>query len=349
MRDHSEIHELLENEFSTKERFEPFNKTHIYDFWRLYYTAFSRAQNLLVLTGQEQNGRWRCPSSSFRPLYSRVPDWKTVNIAEIDYEKVKDVDLKETYSFTSHINLYNTCPLQYKFFKDLSFAPVRQGAQIFGTVVHQTIEDVHKAILTGRENEITETNIEQWFETNYKYLTNSERVYLGKAQQNAALQQVKRYIKLHQADWDKVKGAEVELSLVKENYVIKGQVDLVRGENDTVEIIDFKSEKKPALSKEHLTHYRKQLEVYAHLVAEKEKLQVSKMHIYYTGETEASPYVTFEKSTSSVRETIEAFDYIVKRIKSRSYTVKTRPKQHCPNCDIRFYCNRKEKDGEVLC
>lgn len=346
---YAEVDEMLENEFSTKESFEPWEKIHYYDFWRLYYTAFSRAQNLLVLTGQEQVGRWRLPSNSFRNVYSGVIDWKQVPLANIPYEKVKNVNLKETYSFTSHISLYNTCPLQYKFFKDLSFAPVRQGAQLFGTLVHQTIEDVHKAILTGNARDITSENIEGWFETNYKHLSSRERVYLGAPQQRAALQQVKRYIDMHKDDWTKVKGAEVELSLVKENYIINGTVDLIRGENDTVEIVDFKSEKKPNLDQERLGFYQKQLEVYAHLVEEKEKQKVSKMHLYYTSETESSPYITFEKSAIAVRETIEAFDTTVQSIEKRNYYVKSRPKQHCPNCDMRFYCNKKERDGEVLC
>jgi DNA helicase II / ATP-dependent DNA helicase PcrA len=347
---HTDIDEILESEFSSKETFEPMDKIKFYDFWRLYYTAFSRAQNLLVLTGQEQIGRWNCPSNSFAQIYRGVTDWRKVPIWDIEYEKVKDVNLKETYSFTSHINLYNTCPLQYKFFKDLAFTPVRQGAQIFGTVVHQTIEDVHKAVLAGNENSITNENVDVWFETNYKFLSNRERVYLGAPQQKAALQQVKRYIDMHRGDWKKVKEAEVEISLVKENYILKGTVDLIRGENETVEIIDFKSEKKPnfAIDKERLKHYQNQLEVYAHLVEEKEQQKVSKMHIYYTGETENSPYVTFEKSALAVRETIEAFDSTVESIEKRQYSVKKRPKQHCPNCDMRFYCDEKEKSGEVL-
>jgi DNA helicase II / ATP-dependent DNA helicase PcrA len=348
---HTDIDEILEKEFSSKESFEPMEKIKFYDFWRLYYTAFSRAQNLLVLTGQEQIGRWKCPSNSFAQIYREVTDWRKVPVWDIEYEKVKDVNLKEIYSFTSHINLYNTCPLQYKFFKDLAFTPVRQGAQIFGTVVHQTIEDVHKAVLAGKEASITNENVDAWFETNYKYLSNRERVYLGAPQQKTALQQVKRYIEMHRGDLKKVKEAEVEISLVKENYILKGTVDLIRGENETVEIIDFKSEKKPnfASDKERLKHYQNQLEVYAHLVEEKEKQKVSKMHIYYTGETENSPYITFEKSASAVRETIEAFDSTVESIEKRQYYVKKRPKHHCSNCDMRFYCDEKEKSGEVLC
>lgn len=64
--------------------------------------------------------------------------------------------------------------------------------------------------------------------------------------------------------------------------------------------------------------------------------------------TEASPYITFEKSDMAVRETVEAFDYTVQNIKKRNYYVKSRPKQHCLKCDMRYYCNKKERDGEVL-
>jgi hypothetical protein len=41
--------------------------------------------------------------------------------------------------------------------------------------------------------------------------------------------------------------------------------DLIRGERDTVEIIDFKSEKKPDMEKDRdrLKQYQHQLEVYA--------------------------------------------------------------------------------------
>ena len=32
-----------------------------------------------------------------------------------------------------------------KFYKELEFMPVRQNAMMFGTLVHETIEDIHRA------------------------------------------------------------------------------------------------------------------------------------------------------------------------------------------------------------
>lgn len=44
--------EVVEAKYFKRTAFEPYTNK-FFDFWRLYYTAFSRAQNLLVLTCNE--------------------------------------------------------------------------------------------------------------------------------------------------------------------------------------------------------------------------------------------------------------------------------------------------------
>jgi DNA helicase-2/ATP-dependent DNA helicase PcrA len=56
------IIQTLVNEIYHRKPYEPFNRIKFFDFWRLYYTAFSRAQNLLVLTSREVGGSWADPS-----------------------------------------------------------------------------------------------------------------------------------------------------------------------------------------------------------------------------------------------------------------------------------------------
>ncbi|MEI2715479.1 MAG: hypothetical protein V9E98_00515 [Candidatus Nanopelagicales bacterium] len=47
---------------------------------------------------------------------------------------VKEVNLKREYSFTSHLTLFENCAEQYRFFKELAFAPVNGTSPIlFGT------------------------------------------------------------------------------------------------------------------------------------------------------------------------------------------------------------------------
>lgn len=334
---------LEDGGYLSKERFEPLDRIKNFDFWRLFYTAFSRAQNLLVLAAQEKQGRGKSPSKYFERLFYELPSWRAVDLAALTFEAVKQINLKREYSFTSHITVFENCAEQYRFFKDLEFAPIRESPMLFGTLVHQTIEDIHKTVLRGEEITITLDGIRGWFSANYAMLSKKERVYLAPSSQQAALLHVLRYYERENGNWDRIKEAEVEISLVKDQYILKGSVDLIRGEHDTVEIIDFKSEKKPDMEKDRdrLRQYQHQLEVYAHLVEERTGHEVSRMHLYYTGEDGGNPYVSFTKDNRAIGKTIARFDDIVARIERQDYQIAARPAKLCLSCDIRAYCDNK--------
>ena len=101
----------IEERYFKSPAFEPYEQTKYFDFWRLYYTAFSRAQDLLVLTCNEDK---RTPSKYFKDLYDELPSArsKEFKISEFDFKPIKDVNIKQTFSFTSHISVYETCALQ---------------------------------------------------------------------------------------------------------------------------------------------------------------------------------------------------------------------------------------------
>ncbi|WP_417251077.1 ATP-dependent helicase [Castellaniella sp.] len=336
---------LEDGGYLSKERFEPLEQMKHFDFRRLFYTAFSRAQNLLVLAAQERDGRGlgKSPSKYFERLFYELPSWHDVDLAALTFEAVRQINLKREYSFTSHITVFENCAEQYRFFKELEFAPIRESPMLFGTLVHQTIEDIHKTVLRGEEGTITLEGIKGWFSTNYAMLSKKERVYLAPSSQQAALQHVLRYYERENGHWDRIKEAEVEISLVKDQYILKGSVDLIRGEGDTVEIIDFKSEKKPDMEKDRgrLEQYRHQLEVYAHLVEQRTGQKVSRMHLYYTGEDGGNPYVTFKKDDKVIDRTIARFDDVVERIEHQDYQMAARPTKLCLSCDLRPYCDNK--------
>ena len=334
---------LEDGGYLSKERFEPLDHIKNFDFWRLFYTAFSRAQNLLVLAAQEKQGQGKSPSKYFERLFYEVPSWRDVDLSALTFEAVKQINLKREYSFTSDITVFENCAEQYRFFKELEFAAIRESPMLFGTLVHQTIEDIHKTVLRGEEASITVDGIKSWFAANYALLSKKERVYLAPTSQQAALLHVLRYFERETGNWDRIKEAEVEISLVKDQYILKGSVDLIRGEHGTVEIIDFKSEKKPDMEKdrERLRQYQSQLEVYAHLVEERTGQKVSRMHLYYTGEDGGNPYVSFTKDDRAIGKTITRFDDIVARIERQDYGISARPAKLCQSCDMRAYCDNK--------
>ena len=86
---------------------------------------------MLVLTCDENK---RTPSQYFRDIYDEIQSVNSdeFDLKEFSFQSVKKVNLKNSFSFTSHITVYETCALQYKFYKELEFMPVRQNAMMFG-------------------------------------------------------------------------------------------------------------------------------------------------------------------------------------------------------------------------
>lgn len=332
----------IEERYFKRPAFEPYAVTKFFDFWRLYYTAFSRAQDLLILTCNEDK---RIPSNYFKDIYSELQsvDSSGFDLREFHFKQIKDVNIKNTYSFTSHITVYETCALQYKFYRELEFMPVRANAMLFGTLVHETIEDIHRAALRHEEQTITEDNVSRWFDSNYMSLTKTEHTYLAEPQREAALKQVLRYMERQHGDWSQIQQAEVDVSLVKPDYIIEGKIDLIRGEGDTVEIVDFKAERKPDMEKmrARLEQYRRQLHIYAHLVEERTGRKVSKMHLYYTGEDDGVPTITYPYTKSAVEGTMAVFDDTVKKIMKKDFHRCADDPKVCAECDFRFYCKNK--------
>jgi len=334
----------VEKDYFQRSPFEPYDRIKYFDFWRLYYTAYSRAQNLLVLISAETRGD---PNKYFKNQFNAAYSVCSheIDITKLEFEKIKDVNIKESYAFTSDISVYETCGVQYKFFNVLEFAPILVGSTLYGRLVHQTIEDIHKTALRGEKDNIHEGNITFWFDTNYDSLSKAEHAYLAEPQLKAALKSILRYAEKHRDKWEAVVEAEVGVSLVKEDYIIDGMIDLIRspdGDENTVEVIDFKSEKKPDLIKEKdkIDRYKKQLQVYSYLVEQNTGKKVNKLHLYYTGEEVGSPTISFDPLKMEINETINDFDRIVRKIQDRNFEHKSSSHRICENCDFRFYCKR---------
>ena len=328
--------------------YEPLEQTKFYDFRRLFYTAFSRAQNILALTALEVTGQGRTPSNYFADYYAPLPSWRVgaVDLAAVPLVSIKDVRLKREYSFTSHLTVFENCAEQYRFFRELAFAPLRKNPILFGTLVHQTIEDIHKTVLRGEVGRVTADQIAAWFDTNYAYLTRRERVYLSPPIKQLALEHVLRYAQRTAGNWAHIREAEVAVSLVKDAYILAGKIDLIQGEGATVEVVDFKSERKLDVNdpkdRAKLNQYRRQLEVYAHIIEERTGLVVSRTHLYYTSEDGGNPYISFDKNSRSVEQTIAVFDRVVRRIEAKDFAIAERPAKACSTCDLRYYCDAKE-------
>ena len=111
--------------------------------------------------------------------------------------------------------------------------------------------------------------------------------------------------------------------------------------------MDFKTDRKPDVNSHEdmarVANYRRQLEIYSHIVEEKFGRRVSKMHLYYTRVEGESPYVTWDFDPKRVEGTMKKLGETVEKIERHSFSNKEVVKcsRLCDGCDMRFYCHYK--------
>ena len=128
---------------------EPLERQANFDIMRIFYVALSRAQNLLViahLKGQGQNIH-----KGFKEMlddeFPRLGDFK---VKSVPVATLKDDDLPKNYSYTGDYLLYQKCPRQYMIFRKFDFVPSRSQTMFFGSLVHQTLDDLHQYLILER-------------------------------------------------------------------------------------------------------------------------------------------------------------------------------------------------------
>ncbi|MBQ3585410.1 MAG: PD-(D/E)XK nuclease family protein, partial [Synergistaceae bacterium] len=284
-RNSSLLQEISRNYYRRPE-FEPQDRIKFFDFWRMFYVAFSRAQDLLILTCCEDRNT---PSKYFEDIYNRLDDAdESLRPSETDISPVKGSGLKKSYSFTGDILTYEICPTQYKFFRELEFLPGRSTNTFTGTLIHAVLEDIHRAVINHEENKITPENISEWFREEYEHLSRTEQAYLTQAARETVLGQIMRYVQRQGSDWSAIRKAEYEVNVVRGDYILEGKIDLISIRDGETEITDFKSGAKPNINinadRERLETYRRQIFAYAYMVEHAAGLKVNRMKLYYMAE-----------------------------------------------------------------
>ena len=323
----------LEEKFFHRPPYEPTSNIRFFDFWRIYYTAFSRAQNLLVLArGKRLNG-------VFRSYVQCLPDIRKFQ-SEQAFADIKNINFKRMYSFTSHISIYDGCPTQYKFYKEYGFAQNRMFHTSLGSLVHATLEDMNKNIIAGHIDRVNEESIREWFVLNYQSMQETTGYYLTDEQQEKALSQVLRYYNHRKDELGRVWKAEEEINLVLPEFILQGVIDLVEGLDDTVEIVDYKTGPKPDVENhpERVEHYRRQLEIYAYLIEKRFEKKISRMHLYYTSTLEGDPLISFDWNRREVDQTISDISNTVENIEAKRFEQKAQNAYACKYCDMRYIC-----------
>lgn len=326
--------------FYHREPFEPENRITGFDRMRLHYVAFSRAEKILALTSTEQ------PKPYFNPIWQGLPQWPYVRqdlLKSLFFRLRSRMPLKKTFSFTSDLKVYETCPRQYQFFRDYDFTPSRSAEIFFGALVHHTIEDIHRLVLDKKAHELNDGKIREMFDFNFRHLAARGIRPIGETQKVNAFSQVKNYFNQNRPEMDRIIDTEVDVSVEKESYILSGKIDLLLGSDNKLELLDFKSQPRPLEDDLRLDGYYKQLCIYAHILERRYGRKAERLLLYWTGETKRSEaLMEFPYRPEIVDEAGIYFDHVVAQIQNKNYVIHKAPEHKvCKECDLRVYCGRE--------
>ncbi|MGO8670539.1 MAG: ATP-dependent helicase [Capsulimonadaceae bacterium] len=317
--------------------FEPEARITMFDRMRLHYVAFSRPQKVLVLTAHET------PKSHFTQIWQGLPQWpyaKPELLAGQRFTPRERMPVKRSYSFTGDLRIYETCPRQYQFFREYDFTPSRSSVIFFGLLVHQTIEEVHRIVLDGKLDTLTDARIREMFDRTFRFLCMSDVRPIDDASREAAFHQVTNYVRQNREEMKRVIQTEVDVSLEKDTYILSGKVDLLMGGDGKLELLDFKTSPRPIGSPALLQAYERQLCTYAHILERRHGRRVERMYLYWTAEHEKrNALMAFHYRPEQIDIAGQHFDDVVRRIQAAEFQVSSPPEATiCRECDLRLLC-----------
>ncbi|MGL5052232.1 MAG: ATP-dependent DNA helicase [Cetobacterium sp.] len=326
--------EDIEKEYIPYNDFEPNYRIKDFDFWRLYYTAFSRAKNLLVLTCIETNkSKKQIPSLPFKRVYEAIPDILSgeLDFSKLEIEKTNSIDIKCSYSYTGDLLKYKECPYRYRLNKILDFQRIKTSENFYGTLVHEVLELINKNIIN---NVILDDDIikMKYFEI-YEMMKKRDGLSLKKDILEVGLKQILKYFK---SDFIKRKfiSAEKNIFVLRGDYTIEGTLDLILEENDHLKIVDFKTGI-DSLDTENLEKYILQIKLYCYLLSLNSSKKVVGGEIYFI-KTEKK--IEIKYSIGDESEILKEFDNISQKILQGEFSEKSTSKEKCLKCEFKKHC-----------
>lgn len=296
-----------------------------FDFFRKYYTAFSRAKDMLVFSGIGDKSNI---SYIFKEILENVNYISKEGIKTIDFSDVKNSEVLKSYAYTSHINLYRICPRKYKFFKIMNFKDKTTKSIEFGNLVHRSFEDINN-LLAKKEKSIKEVLdlVEEIVFNNASFMEST----FTKEEISSAKEEIKRYLSNYEQIARESKYAEFGLMKAMDGYILKGNIDLVSGDS----IIDFKTGRNPFGDVPN--EYIEQLAVYEYLYKNFTGKENIKTALYYTRKDNENLYpVDFKEG--DIKNIISSISDTVIKIENKEFSEMTSDIKNCKNCSMRFYC-----------
>lgn len=331
--------DLIMDITNIRPEFCPHEKAVEFDFYRKYFTAFSRAENLLILTGDTKEHR--DISYDFQALMKDLPklEYNEQTLSSMPVKVMEKAALRKTFAYTSHIAPYLACPRRYRLEKELGFARPEGSSTSKGTLIHQALEWMHNKAKSGRYDEVRPDTMANAVRTLAGGMEQAGRAHFTKEDIEEAGAELDAWAAHFEQRMPQVKEAEYALCLPRGNYMAAGKIDLIIEEDGALDIIDFKTGTPKDVPPDT---YVTQLDIYAWLLAKQMKKPIRNLILCYTQDKE-NPERIIPYSQERSEAAMQLFDRTVENIQNRRFENAACKKDGtlaplCTSCPFRFAC-----------
>ncbi len=333
----------------------PIGDFHIEEERRLFYVGLTRAKDYVFLSSSKFYGEGKRQRKISRfvieTLDEKIID-KQLNIKKeqksqltiFDFKTPKQIslgvlsehseskDINKNFSY-SQLNSYKTCPLQYKYLYILKIPTLPSDSASFGTTIHKTLQDFYSEFLLNKK--IGEKKLLEIYEKNWIPIGYSSKSHEDRMKKEGRKILTNYFSKFH------FKGLEIigleKLFKIKitNDIFLTGKIDRIDElKNDEIEIIDYKTGKKP---NEKELNKSLQLTIYALAAHDKnsfnKELKDINLSFYYLQSPEK---ITLKKTEEDLIKTKDEIIDMVAKIRTNNF--KPNPGKHCGFCAFKIIC-----------
>lgn len=311
-----------------------------YDFARKYYTAFSRAKNLLLFAGIEGD---RGMSLEFKEALKKIKSPSMRELKSINFDRIKNPKVKNEYSYTTDIITYSTCPRKYKFMRRYNFREIENVYEDFGSFIHGIMEKLNKVVIRAKARggnmhlakEDLYRQISSMIETeakNSKFEDQLEKIH-------QAFSIVDRYVRKNTNILLCALQAEREVFLSMGDFIFKGNIDLIiEDKGKKLGIVDYKTGKAPAQGMHpNLEQYRGQVGIYKYIYEQVSKRKIDKTLLYFTN-AEDDNILELNLDQAYMDHLVKNIEVIVGHIEKEEFEAVTVDRKTCMDCPMQYFC-----------
>lgn len=333
-------------------------ETNVFSEARLFYTALTRAERFLYVTGSAIQPGLKNPKqqSRFKLRLAHTElttDSITLPQLETAPERRRIDDNSMPTSFTE-IKDYLECPMKYKYRKVFGFSPAVPELFGFGLTTHTSINKLHQEFPDSVPTKADAENaVDSVFHLKHVFPSkNSDSSGPYENAKNKAKEVVSRYANEYPQDFLQNRQLEVRFEIKAEQALITGAIDLLLKEDNQgnildARVVDFKSMDYPENPDNYFwINLSLQVQLYAHAarVVLSENARTGSVHLLKAENIPDFPNrVDIPISNDAIEAAIKNIQWGVNQILHQDFP--RRPSiTKCKTCDFNLICSQSKQE-----